>query len=180
MPSLLFEIYEYFYPIFLDKSQLWRTVFLACRIQARSMYGVSLWALCMCCLEKARVALCAKFWLSVQQCLPDRDWVTAVLLSGCGQSGWMVMLLESFTFYILWGRNRREPRNWKDLSVLTVHSLHASSGEKGEINLEGPKRSLIPWDGGAGQKAMLTLYIMNTVRQEELPYRHLLVRKIKI
>lgn len=114
--------------------------------------------LCVC-LEKACVVLCAKFWLSIQ-CLPDRDWVTAVLLSGCGQAGWMVMLLESFAFYVLWGRNRREPSNWKKLSLLTVHSLHASSGEKGEINLRGPKRSFDPmgWWSRATSNAYFVHY----------------------
>lgn len=35
-------------------------------------------------------------------------------------------------------------------------------------------------DEGAGQRAMLTLYIMHMVRLEELPYSDLFIRKIKI
>lgn len=179
MSSLLFEICEYSYTIFLGKSQLWRMVFLRCRIQANSMYGDSVYVLfgestCgFVCKILAKDTMVAT-WQGL------RDWVTAVLLSGCGWSGWMVMLLAYFVFYVLWARNRREPSNWKGLSLLTVHSLHAGSVEKGEIHLQGPKRSLTPWDGGAGPRAMLTLYIIHTVRQDELPYRHLFVRKIKI
>lgn len=60
-------------------------------------------------------------------------WVSAVLLSGCGQSGQMVKLLESRVFHVLWGRNRREPTGRTCLFSLTILSMQCLGRRGREI-----------------------------------------------